>query len=45
LTFAQPHFRRRYLTREGWDLSVKDVGDGVGFGYFQYVVKRKPEAI
>lgn len=45
LTFAQPHFRRRYLTREGWDLTVKDVGDGVGFGYYQFVLKRKAEAI
>ncbi|CDZ97181.1 Predicted spermine/spermidine synthase [Phaffia rhodozyma] len=40
LTFGQPHFRKRYLKREGWDLEVRDVGDGVGFNYFLYVLTR-----
>lgn len=40
ITFGQPHFRRPLLVREGWDLEVRDVGDGVGFGYFAYVMQR-----
>ncbi|KAF7309177.1 Methyltransf-25 domain-containing protein [Mycena kentingensis (nom. inval.)] len=36
LTFGQPHFRRRYLTRPETKLEVKELGDA--FHYYLYAV-------
>jgi len=37
LTFGQPHFRRRYLTRDGTSLEIKQIGDA--FHYYLYVLR------
>lgn len=39
ITFGQPHFRRRFLTREGWDLEVRELGDT--FHYYVYIMRPK----
>jgi len=36
VTFGQPHFRRRYLTREGWSLEVRELGEV--FHYYCYTM-------
>ncbi|KAF8586366.1 S-adenosyl-L-methionine-dependent methyltransferase [Ramaria rubella] len=41
LTFGQPHFRRRYLQRDGTTLIVKELGDA--FHYYLYVLKMTAE--
>lgn len=38
LTFGQPHFRRRYLTRPNTHLAVRELGNM--FHYYLYVVKK-----
>jgi hypothetical protein len=40
LTFAQPHFRRRYLQQSQFDWSVDVVPFGTSFHYFAYFCKR-----
>ncbi|KAL7409911.1 S-adenosyl-L-methionine-dependent methyltransferase [Mrakia frigida] len=42
-TWGQPHFRKRYLTREGWDLRTREIGPPGSFGYYQYVLSPKQE--
>ncbi|KAH8075844.1 S-adenosyl-L-methionine-dependent methyltransferase [Cristinia sonorae] len=37
LTFGQPHFRRRYLTRPGTNLEIRELGDS--FHYYLYIVR------
>ncbi|KAG9001212.1 hypothetical protein FRB90_011658 [Tulasnella sp. 427] len=37
LTFGQPHFRKRFLTREGTTLEIKQLG--VAFHYYLYVLR------
>ncbi|KAI0035330.1 S-adenosyl-L-methionine-dependent methyltransferase [Vararia minispora EC-137] len=37
LTFGQPHFRRRYLAREGASLEIKQIGDA--FHYYLYILR------
>ncbi|KAH9479539.1 EEF1A lysine methyltransferase 4 [Psilocybe cubensis] len=38
LTFGQPHFRRRYLQREGTYLSIKELGEA--FHYYLYILRK-----
>jgi hypothetical protein len=38
LTFGQPHFRRRYLTRTGTTLEIQQIGDA--FHYYLYILRR-----
>jgi len=38
LTFGQPHFRRRYLQREGTTLEIKELGET--FHYYLYIVRK-----
>jgi len=40
LTFGQPHFRRRFLTRPGTTLEIKELGDA--FHYYLYIMRRHP---
>lgn len=42
ITFGQPHFRRRFLTRDGWDLEVREFGDM--FHYYCYIMRPKATA-
>ncbi|KAF8889315.1 S-adenosyl-L-methionine-dependent methyltransferase [Infundibulicybe gibba] len=37
LTFGQPHFRRRFLTRPGTTLEVRELGEG--FHYYLYILR------
>lgn len=37
LTFGQPHFRRRYLTRPGTTLEIKELGEA--FHYYLYIMR------
>lgn len=39
ITFGQPHFSRRFLTREGWDLEIKELGET--FHYYCYIMRPK----
>ncbi|KAI0091507.1 S-adenosyl-L-methionine-dependent methyltransferase [Irpex rosettiformis] len=38
LTFGQPHFRRRYLTREGTTLEIRQLGEA--FHYYLYILRK-----
>jgi len=40
LTFGQPHFRRRFLTRPGTTLEIKELGDA--FHYYLYIMRTHP---
>ncbi|KAJ1844394.1 hypothetical protein LPJ73_005186 [Coemansia sp. RSA 2703] len=40
ITFGQPHFRKRHLVRDGWEIEVERLNDG-GFDYFVYVVSKR----
>jgi fructose-1,6-bisphosphatase len=40
LTFGQPHFRRRFLTRPGTTLEIKELGDS--FHYYLYIMRTQP---
>ncbi|KAJ1724770.1 hypothetical protein LPJ53_000977 [Coemansia erecta] len=40
ITFGQPHFRKRHLVRDGWEIEVERLNDG-GFDYFVYVVSKQ----
>lgn len=37
LTFGQPHFRKRFLTRPGTTLEIRKLGDS--FHYYLYIVR------
>jgi len=37
LTFGQPHFRRRYLTRPDTTLEIQQIGDA--FHYYLYILR------
>jgi len=37
LTFGQPHFRRRYLTRPDTTLEIQQIGDA--FHYYMYILR------
>jgi len=37
ITFGQPHFRKRFLTREGWDLEIRELGET--FHYYCYIMR------
>ncbi|KAF8310068.1 S-adenosyl-L-methionine-dependent methyltransferase [Clavulina sp. PMI_390] len=37
ITFGQPHFRRRFLTREGWSLEIRELGET--FHYYCYIMR------
>jgi hypothetical protein len=39
LTFGQPHFRKRYITRPHTELAVRELGEA--FHYYLYVVKKE----
>ncbi|KAI0701472.1 S-adenosyl-L-methionine-dependent methyltransferase [Cytidiella melzeri] len=38
LTFGQPHFRRRYLTRQDTKLEIRQLGEA--FHYYLYILKK-----
>ncbi|CDS13917.1 hypothetical protein LRAMOSA06090 [Lichtheimia ramosa] len=38
ITFGQPHFRKRHLARDCWDIQVKTLGEA--FHYFFYVMRK-----
>jgi len=38
LTFGQPHFRRRFLTRPEGSLDIKEIGDA--FHYYLYILRK-----
>jgi len=40
LTFGQPHFRRRFLTRPETTLEIKELGDV--FHYYLYIMRTHP---
>lgn len=40
ITFGQPHFRKRHLLRDSWDVGVEKLNDG-GFDYFVYIMTKK----
>ncbi|KAI9502199.1 hypothetical protein GGI26_003875 [Coemansia sp. RSA 1358] len=40
ITFGQPHFRRRHLERDSWDIEIEKLNDG-GFDYFVYIMTKK----
>jgi len=37
LTFGQPHFRRRFLTRPGTTLEIRELGEA--FHYYLYIIR------
>lgn len=39
LTFGQPHFRKRYLQREGTTLEIRALGEA--FHYYLYIVRKE----
>ncbi|KEP53130.1 S-adenosyl-L-methionine-dependent methyltransferase [Rhizoctonia solani 123E] len=39
LTFGQPHFRKRYLTRPGCSLEVRELGES--FHYYLYIMTKE----
>ena len=39
ITFGQPHFRKRHLQRDCWDIDIKTMGDA--FHYFFYTMIKK----
>ncbi|TEB36742.1 S-adenosyl-L-methionine-dependent methyltransferase [Coprinellus micaceus] len=39
LTFGQPHFRKRYLQREGTSLEIRALGEA--FHYYLYIVRKE----
>ncbi|KAJ2933118.1 hypothetical protein H1R20_g3950, partial [Candolleomyces eurysporus] len=39
LTFGQPHFRKRYLQKEGTSLEIRTLGEA--FHYFLYIVTKE----
>jgi len=39
LTFGQPHFRRRFLTRPGTTLEIKELGEA--FHYYLYILRTR----
>ncbi|KAJ7464463.1 S-adenosyl-L-methionine-dependent methyltransferase [Mycena latifolia] len=39
LTFGQPHFRRRFLTRAGTALEVRELGGAGAFHYYLYILR------
>jgi len=41
LTFGQPHFRRRYLQKEGTTLEIKQLGEA--FHYYLYILRKNPK--
>ncbi|KAF9480549.1 S-adenosyl-L-methionine-dependent methyltransferase [Pholiota conissans] len=41
LTFGQPHFRRRYLQKEGTTLEIKQLGEA--FHYYLYILRKNPQ--
>ncbi|KJA28183.1 hypothetical protein HYPSUDRAFT_156631 [Hypholoma sublateritium FD-334 SS-4] len=41
LTFGQPHFRRRYLQKEGTTLEIKQLGEA--FHYYLYILRKHAE--
>ena len=43
MTFGQPHFRRRHLQREGWDLEVKTMGEAFHYFLYRMSVKNSEE--
>ncbi|KAJ1940256.1 hypothetical protein FBU59_003867 [Linderina macrospora] len=40
ITFGQPHFRKRHLVRDCWDVQVETLNDG-GFDYFVYICAKR----
>ncbi|PPQ72317.1 hypothetical protein CVT26_007274 [Gymnopilus dilepis] len=42
LTFGQPHFRRRYLQREGTTLEIKALGEA--FHYYLYILRKNTQS-
>ncbi|KAI8321272.1 S-adenosyl-L-methionine-dependent methyltransferase [Martensiomyces pterosporus] len=43
ITFGQPHFRKRHLIRDSWELEIEKLNDG-GFDYFVYILTKKGAA-
>ncbi|KAG0163213.1 hypothetical protein DFQ28_000257 [Apophysomyces sp. BC1034] len=43
ITFGQPHFRKRHLTRDCWDIRVTTMGDA--FHYFFYSMRKDKPSI
>ncbi|KAI8141340.1 S-adenosyl-L-methionine-dependent methyltransferase [Fennellomyces sp. T-0311] len=41
ITFGQPHFRKRHLQRDCWDIKVKTMGDA--FHYFFYTMRKESQ--
>ncbi|PWA03447.1 hypothetical protein BB558_000381 [Smittium angustum] len=40
ITFGQPHFRKRFLYRDSWELQVETLG--TSFHYFAYICTKRP---
>ncbi|KAJ1960756.1 hypothetical protein GGI12_003630 [Dipsacomyces acuminosporus] len=40
ITFGQPHFRKRHLLRDSWDIEIERLNDG-GFDYFVYIATKR----
>jgi len=40
LTFGQPHFRKRFLTRPDTSLEIRQLGDA--FHYYLYILRKQP---
>lgn len=38
VTFGQPHFRKRYLTRPKWKVDTEELGDA--FHYYCYTMRQ-----
>ena len=38
VSFSQPHFRKKYLTRPDWTIDTQKID--VGFGYYCYVMTK-----
>lgn len=43
ITFGQPHFRKRHLARDCWEINVRTMGDA--FHYFFYSMRKNKPAI
>ena len=39
ITFGQPHFRKRHLQRDCWEIKIKTLGEA--FHYFFYTMKKE----
>ncbi|KAI9033996.1 S-adenosyl-L-methionine-dependent methyltransferase [Phycomyces nitens] len=43
ITFGQPHFRKRHLTRDCWEIKTRTMGDA--FHYFFYTMRKERPSV